>query len=99
MKGFKNIAKMFLMSAVIGCDTALVVCLYKLCAHHIIHFSHTAYSFLRQNLWLLPIDLAALFGFSYLLTVIYKKHPHFKGGGVPNAILFAMGKIKQSPQQ
>ena len=97
MKGFLKLLKLFIASAIIGTLIALMICLYKFCAHHIIHFSHSGYSLLRENLWLLPIVLAALFGISILLPKIYNRFENLKGGGIPNAILASKGKLKLSP--
>lgn len=97
MKGFLKLLKLFMASAVIGILVALMICLYKFCAHHIIHISHSGYSILRENLWFLPIVLAALFGISFLLPKIYNRFENLKGGGIPNAILAAKGKIRLSP--
>ena len=97
MKGFLKFLRMFTASAIIGAAVSLVICAYKFCAHHILHFSHSGYSLLRENLWLLPMVLAALFGISILLPKIYNRFENLKGGGIPNAILASKGKLKLSP--
>ncbi len=84
-------------SVVIGALVSCVVCLYKFCAHYIIHISHSGYSLLGENLWLVPLVLAALFGISFLLCKIYARFENLKGSGIPNAILAAKGKLRLSP--
>ena len=84
--------KLFIASVAIGTLVSLIVCLYKFCAHHIIHISHSGYALLRENLWFVPLILAALFCISLLLCKIYTHFENFKGGGIPNAILASKGK-------
>ena len=97
MKAFLKFLKLFTASAVIGALVSLIICLYKFCAHHIIHFSHSGYSFLKEDLYFVPLVLAALFGISLLLPKIYSRYENLKGGGIPNAVLASKGKLKLSP--
>lgn len=97
MKSLLKFIKLLVASVVIGVLAALIVCLYKFCAHHIIHISRIGYSLLRENLWFVPLILAALFGISLLLPKIYSRFENLKGGGIPNVVLASKGKIKLSP--
>ena len=78
---------------VTGTLTSLIVMLYKLCAKHIIHFSQTAYEYLRAHLYILPLVLIGLFAVSLLLAFIYKKTPNVKGGGIPTSVGILRGII------
>ncbi len=97
MKSAIAFLRMFVLSAVTGLFVAAVASVYKLCAHHIIHFCENGFSFLRENLYLLPIVLALFFLISFALPKIYRRFETLKGGGIPNAVLAARGKIKLSP--
>lgn len=97
MKGVLRALKLFLISIVIGAFVALIVCLYKFCAHHIIHLSQSAYLKIRENLWLVPLVLIALFGISILMCKAYARFENLKGGGIPNAVLASRGKGRLSP--
>ncbi len=80
-----------LFGALTGVFTALTINLYKLCAKHIIHFSEKGYHFMGEHMWLLPIAIAVAFGVSLLLSLLYKKMPDLKGGGIPSTIGILQG--------
>lgn len=83
----------FIFGSITGAFTAAVVLLYKFCAKHVIAFSESGYEFLRDNLWFIPLVLAALFGISVLVSFIYKKIPTLRGGGIPTSISILRGII------
>ena len=96
MKRYKNylinlIFPAFVFGSVTGVLTAFVILVYKLCAKYVISFSETGYHYLGENLWLVPIIAAALFGISFLVAFIYKKLPYIKGGGIPTSIGVSRG--------
>lgn len=97
-KGYFNyfvnlICPAFVFGSVTGVLTALVISLYKKCAGYIIGFSEAGYTFLRGNLWWLPLVLAAFVGISILLSALYKKIPNLKGGGIPTSIGIVRGLL------
>ncbi len=87
------ICPVFVFGAVTGSVTALFVLLYKLCAHHVIHFSEVGYDFLREHLWLIPVVLLAFGGIAFLYTIIYHRWPNLRGGGIPTSIAAMRGII------
>lgn len=97
MKGLATFLRMFVLSALTGLFAAAVASVYKLCAHHIIHFCESGYSFLRERPYLIHLALALLFLISHLLIKIYRRFETLKGGGIPNAVLASRGRRKLSP--
>ena len=78
---------------VTGTLTSFVVTLYKHIAHHVIHYSQVGYEFLRGHLYLLPLVIIALLGFSFLLAFIYRRMPNLKGGGIATSVGVLRGLI------
>ena len=76
-----------------GVFTSVVVCFYKLCAKYVIHFSETAYDYLRGHLYFLPLSLLCAFLLSVSLAYIYKRLPNVKGGGIPTSVAILRGII------
>jgi len=76
-----------------GAITAVVVCLYKLCAKHIIYFSELAYEYLREHAYFVPLVIIGAFGLSVLLSYIYRKVPNIRGGGIPTSVGILRGII------
>lgn len=76
-----------------GTLTSLFVTLYKFFAHHVIHFSKLGYEFLRGHLYLLPVVLLILAGFSMLIALVYRYVPNLKGGGIPTSVGILRGII------
>ena len=97
-KGYKNyfinlICPAFVFGSITGVFTALVITLYKFCAGHIIHFSESAYDFLRNNpFWLFAV-VAVFFGLAFFISFLYKKMPNLKGGGIPTSIGILRGLL------
>ena len=84
------------LGALTGVATSAVVNFYKYLAKHIIHFAESIYSQLADNpLWIVGALAAALIS-SFLLSLIYKRYPALKGGGIPISIaaLRAITKLK-----
>ena len=91
---FENlICPAFLFGSITGVLTALVITLYKKCAGYVIGFSEEGYGFLRENLWWSPLVLAVFIGVAVLLSVLYKKMPNLKGGGIPTSIGMVRGLL------
>ena len=82
------------LGAITGVFTSVVVNVYKFIAKHIIHFSEHTYSTLGEKLWLIPVIIIALAVFAVLMSIIYKKHPNLKGGGIPTSIAALRGIIR-----
>ncbi len=78
---------------VTGTLTSFFVTLYKYLAHHIIHFSHIGYEYIRAHLYLLPVLILALLGISFLLAMVYRYVPNLKGGGIPTSVGILRGII------
>ncbi|MBQ3017864.1 MAG: chloride channel protein [Clostridia bacterium] len=98
LKGYKSYIINLIVPAVVfgfitGTLTALVVTVYKACAHHVIHYSQLGYEFLREHLEYLPVVLLCLLGFSCLFAYIYRKIPNIKGGGIPTSVGILRGLI------
>ena len=58
-----------------------------------IHFSETGYDFLREHLWLIPVVLLTFVGIAFLFTIIYRRWPNLRGGGIPTSIAAMRGII------
>ena len=98
MKKYKNyfinlVCPAFVFGSITGILTSVIVTLYKVCASYVIEFSQMGYSFIKEHLYLAPIVIIALFGFSWLVAFIYKKSPNLKGGGIPTSIGILRGII------
>lgn len=78
---------------VTGVLTAIIVLLYKFCAKYVIEFSETWYDYVRENLFMIPVVLALLFGLAFLIAYVYKKDGNLKGGGIPTSIGILRGII------
>ena len=83
----------FVFGSVTGIITALIVCLYKLCAKLVISLSEKGYHFIGERLHYIPVVLIAFFGIALLFSYIYKKIPNLKGGGIPTSIGILRGII------
>ena len=79
--------------AVAGIGTALVVTLYKLCAHHAIAFAESGYHYLSDHAYWLPAVAAVLLGLAMLLDWIYRTVPNLRGGGIPTSIAVLRGLL------
>lgn len=76
----------FVFGSITGIATAVVICLYKLCAEYIINLSAMGYDFLRATpLWLILV-FPALFFVAWCYARIYRKNPDLSGGGIPTSI-------------
>ena len=76
-----------------GVITSFMVCLYKLCAEHVIEFSKDAYGYFREHAYFVPLLIFGIFGLSLLLAYIYRKIPNVKGGGIPTSVGILRGII------
>ncbi len=76
----------FVFGSVTGIATAVVICLYKLCAAYIIHLSELGYDALRSAPWWLALAFPALFLIAWCFARVYRKHPNLSGGGIPTSI-------------
>ncbi|MBQ3598788.1 MAG: chloride channel protein [Clostridia bacterium] len=76
-----------------GVMTASVVMIYKFCAGKIIHFSESAYGFMRANLWAVLPALAVVAAAAYLYKAVLTKYPNVRGGGIPTSIALMRGII------
>ena len=97
-KGKRFYLKNLLFPAVIfgsitGIFTALAVTFYKMCAKYVIRYSEMGYHYIREHLYIAPIVLAAFFGIACLFSLIYKKLPNLRGGGIPTSIGILRGII------
>ena len=97
-KEYKSYILNLIMPAVVfgfitGTLTAVLVTLYKFCAHHIIDFSRLSYEYLREHLYFLPLIFLLLLGASVLFSLLYKRYPNLKGGGIPTSVGILRGII------
>lgn len=82
-----------LFGFVTGTLTSFFVTLYKALAHVVINYSHVAYQFVREHLYLLPLVILAMFFISLFLAWIYRYFPNLKGGGIPTSVGILRGII------
>ena len=82
-----------LFSGIAGVGTGLLIFLFKLCAGAVIDLSGTLYAGVRANPAFLPLLIggAALLGLTS--SVILRKVPDCRGGGIPTAIAVVQGLI------
>lgn len=76
-----------------GVITASVVMIYKFCAGKIIHFSESAYGFMRAHLWAVLPALAVIAAAALVYKAVLTKHPNVRGGGIPTSIALMRGII------
>ncbi|MBQ5841883.1 MAG: chloride channel protein [Clostridia bacterium] len=76
-----------------GVITASVVMIYKFCAGKIIHFSESAYGFMRTHLWAVIPALAVIAAAALVYKAVLTKHPNVRGGGIPTSIALMRGII------
>lgn len=83
----------FLFSAATGIGTGLLIFLFKLAASAVIGFSDSVYEFVRENPVFLPALIvgAALIGL--VASVVLRKIPDCRGGGIPTAIAILRGLV------
>ena len=80
------ISPALLFGVVTGGVTAAVVVVYKFIASKVIWLSEEFYHNIGNYVWLVPVVIAFLFGFAFLLSKLYAKIPNLKGGGIPTSI-------------
>lgn len=82
-----------LFSGIAGIGTGLLIFLFKFCAGAVIDLSGTLYAAVRET----PVYLPLLIGGAALLgltaSVILRKVPDCRGGGIPTAIAVVQGLI------
>jgi H+/Cl- antiporter ClcA len=79
--------------SITGILTGGIITVYKWCAKNIIEISSCLYNLLHNYLYLLPAVFVVPFGVSYLFSLIYKKNPNLRGGGIPTSIAILRGLI------
>ena len=79
--------------ALTGTLTSVAVNLYKVCAKYVIAFSEKCYHYVGENLYLIPIVLAAFLLPAFVFALIYKRIPNLRGGGIPTSIGILRGII------
>lgn len=90
-KRFKNyfinlLMPSFVFGSITGVFTAVVICLYKLCAGYIIDLSKQGYQILRgAPLWILAL-IPVLAAAAWIFGKIYHNHPNLRGGGIPTTV-------------
>lgn len=76
----------FLIAAVTGIATAVVVALYKLLAGKLIALSEAGYTYAKSHLWLVLPVLTVLVPLAFFLEKAYHRVPNLRGGGIPTSI-------------
>ena len=76
----------FVFGSVTGIATAVVICLYKLCASYVIDLSTAGYGLLRKSPVWLALIIPALFLVAWIFSRVYRKRPNLSGGGIPTSI-------------
>jgi len=76
----------FVFGSITGILTAVMVSFYKLCAGRVIQLAEAGYAYLQAHLTYLPVVLAGFLALSFVLSLVYKKMPNVRGGGIPTAI-------------
>ena len=82
-----------LLSLITGSLTGSFVVGFKIIASKIIAFSSEIYSFLRANLYFLPLAFATVILIAIALHLLQRFAPDSKGGGIPNAIAYLRGLV------
>lgn len=90
---FNLILPAVFFGGVTGFFTAIVILIYKLCAHYVIDLSETGYSFVRERLYLVPVAVIGLGIVAFILSKVYKNAPNLRGGGIPTSITVLRGII------
>lgn len=98
VKRYKNRLKNIIMPALVfgslsGIFTALLVTVYKFCAGKIIHFSESAYHYMRHNLWTVLGAVAVIFAAAFIYDFVLTRHKNVRGGGIPTSIALLRGII------
>lgn len=78
--------------AVTGVVTALVVVLFKWCAHRAVTAAEKGYHLLSERWWCLPILLIVLVAVAAGLAWVYRREASVGGGGIPTAIAVVRGQ-------
>ena len=80
-----------LQAALVGICTGVLLCFYKLLAKQAVTFAKSGYGLLQQHLWVVLPILAVFLGIAFLLSLIYRRIPTLKGGGIPTSICAIKG--------
>lgn len=93
---YKNRLKNLIMPALVfgslsGIFTAVLVTLYKFFAGKIIHFSESAYHYMRHNLWTVIFAVAVIFAAAFIYHAVLTRHKNVRGGGIPTSIALLRG--------
>ena len=83
----------FVFGSVTGVLTSLAVNLYKWGVHHVVHGSERIYSRLSEKPWLIAVAVLAVSAIALLFSLIYRKMPDLRGGGIPTSIGILRGLI------
>ena len=79
--------------ALVGALVGAVVVVFKLCAKVVIAFSEEMYAAAKEQWWLALLLLAAFAVIAVVSSLIYKKVPNARGGGIPTSIGIVRGLI------
>ena len=83
----------FIFASLTGIVSAVVITAFTNLVHHTVSLSEVMYEYLGEHLYIVPLVLIALFGFSLLIGYIYKKLPDLRGDGIPTSIGLVRGVI------
>jgi len=75
-----------LFGSVTGVLTGALITFYRFCAAHIIAASEKLYAVVRARPILLPAAAAVMAGIALLYSVIYRRRPNLRGGGIPTSV-------------
>lgn len=76
----------FVFGSVTGVVTAVIICLYELCAAYVIDISKFCYETLRSApVWFLLV-FPLLFFIAWFYSRIYRRYTNLGGGGIPTSI-------------
>lgn len=81
-------------SALVGALVGAVVVVFKLCAKVVIAFSEEMYAAATEQWWITPLLLAAFALIAVVSSLVYKKVPNARGGGIPTSIGIVRGLIQ-----
>ncbi|MBQ4599803.1 MAG: chloride channel protein [Clostridia bacterium] len=79
--------------ALVGALVGAVVVVFKLCAKVVIAFSEEMYAAAKEQWWIALLLLAAFAVIAVVSSLIYKKVPNARGGGIPTSIGIVRGLI------
>ena len=95
MRNWRNFIKfilpVLLFGSLSGAGTGVLIALYKFCAEKVLSFSSDVYAYLRLHPLVVLAALPVLAAAACIYSVIYRRYPNLKGGGIPASVVALRG--------